>query len=152
MQDYLSWSEKQFRQIALPRKHVYIWLKAGEISKDLTQSAKLSRNWTVTRKASRKTLHGRIGAKESVQSGKFQFVKWVTDNTSVMMNSWVEHRNDGGRRLKLTWWLLTLWPMMLLSTISITHCDRAQISIQHGEWTSHLFCFYLHSLAHIWTH
>lgn len=77
---------------------------------------------------------------------------WMTDNTSLMMNSWVDHGNDCDKLLKLTWWHLTLWPMMLLSTISITHCDRSQISIQRREWTSHLFCFYLHSLTRIWAH
>ncbi len=180
MRDYLSWSAKQFRQIVLPSKlrlHM-AWgkrnLKGFLRGMQNYPGTELSKNSAFKRTALIKQClccMRPIWGSESVQGGRatsgkvspLQKLDWtshVTETraagwqiaTSVVMNSWADRGNDRDKLLKSTWRLLTLWPMMLLSTISITHYDRTQIPIQHAEWTSHLFCFYPRSPTPIWTH
>lgn len=143
MRDYLSWRKrKQFRKIVLQVNCVYIWPKASEISK-ASYTEKFLKNWTVKElwafKRTELTILNLQHSEDSAEETE-ELIGWRI-GAPLMMYSWAHRGNDRDKLLKSTWCLLTLWPMMLRSTISITHCDRAQISILPDKYRSHLFCF-----------
>lgn len=162
-----------------PKNYVNTWPEAGKSLKVFMKSAKLPRNWAVEGPRVER-LRERTSIKQGFAEGgescgtwklvfKFPPQKKGTEKScfcfvflnnplygkedaAVRMDSWSDHRSGHDGLCKSTWRLLTLWPMKPLSKISITHNDRTQISIQHGEWTSHLFYFCLRSLTRMWRH